>query len=75
MTKYKQTEFSIDLSQGNTDSLPTWMKGVSDRPPTQPKRIPVAQLRLFDLKPYAIKFAKEKTSRTDRNKQTLVPTP
>lgn len=74
MTQYKQTEFCLDLSQGNTDSLPTWMKGIGDRPPVQAKRIITIQPRLFDLKPYALKSAEIKANRANRDKQTVIPT-
>ena len=80
MTQYKQTEFCLNLSQGNTDSLPTWMKGLSDRPNPAPMRPIQVQLLLFPPEPYYVNSAKNtspkaKTSRTDRNKRAAVPTP
>ena len=74
MAQYKQTEFCLDLTQGNTDSLPTWMKGIGDRPEPAPKSL-CSEPILFDTSPYA--SAKNtppqtKTNRADRYKQTAV---
>lgn len=72
---YKQTEFCLDLSQGNTDSLPTWMKGVRDCPEPVSKSLWIEPL-LFDTSPYAsVKNTPPKTaktSRADRHKQTPI---
>lgn len=48
---YIQTEFCLDLSQGDTASLPSWMKPCSDR--ALPKPIIATQLTLFDINQYA----------------------
>ena len=77
MIQYKQTEFCLDLLQGNTDSLPAWMKGVRDRPEPAPKSLWIEPL-LFDTSPYAAAKntpPQTKTNRADRNKRAAVPTP
>lgn len=75
MTQYKQTEFCLDLKEGNTDSLPTWMKGIRDLPNPVPMRPLQIQLPLFDISPYA--SAKNtppqtKTRRADRHRQAAI---
>jgi Tfp pilus assembly protein PilP len=77
MAQYKQTEFCLDLSQGNTDSLPTWMKGIRDRLKPLPLKPLSVQLPLFNTSPYASAkntSPEAKTSRTDRYKQASIPT-
>jgi len=77
MTQYIQTEFCLDLRQGDTESLPTWMKSVGDRPPILPLKPLSIQLPLFDTTPYASTQApaKTKTARGDRYKQVAISTP
>jgi hypothetical protein len=76
MTQYIQTEFCLDLRRGNTESLPTWMKSVGDRPPTLPLKPLSIQLPLFDTASYVSKAStKTKATRGDRHKQVAIPTP
>lgn len=75
MTQYKQTEFCLDLTQGDRDSLPTWMKGINDRPLPAPRKLQAIETPLFDLSIYASKDAPSKTknpSRTNPDKRTTV---
>lgn len=74
MTQYKQTEFCLDLRQGNTDSLPTWMKSVNQYSKASASKLSAVQLPLFDLTPYASTPApkSQAASRGDRNKQAPV---
>ena len=70
MTQYKQTEFCLDLNQGDTNSLPTWMKAVSDRAIATIKTSPLKaiQIPLFDTSIYveAFKYSHPKTQAPQR---------
>ena len=61
MTQYRQTELHIDLMQGNTNSLPTWMKTMSDRALIKTPPLKATQILLFDTSTYVEKPPYSKT--------------
>lgn len=75
MTQYKQTEICLDLKEGNTNSLPTWMKGLQNSPNPLSLKPSQIQLPLFDISPYVstkTTTAPTQTSRADRHRQAAI---